>query len=81
MSFVTCWAPLVCVAGLSALNVSLDTLRPDRFEHMTRRRGHERVMAAIQHALRLGFDPVKVPLPPLNTHALILGPMGMLQWR
>lgn len=46
--------------GLSLLNISLDTLRPDRFEQMTRRRGHERVMAAILRAVELGYDPVKV---------------------
>jgi hypothetical protein len=46
--------------GLSLLNISLDTLRPDRFEEMTRRRGQERVMETIQHAVDLGFDPVKV---------------------
>ena len=48
-------------AGLNLLNISVDTLRPDRFESMTRRRGHERVMAAIHHAVSLGYDPVKVP--------------------
>jgi len=38
----------------------LDTLREDRFEHMTRRRGHERVLETIQQAVDLGYDPVKV---------------------
>jgi GTP 3',8-cyclase len=47
-------------AGLKLLNISLDTLRPQRFEAMTRRRGHDRVLAAIYAAVRLGFDPVKV---------------------
>ena len=42
------------------LNISVDTLRPERFEQMTRRRGHERVMDAIHHAIRLEYDPVKV---------------------
>ena len=49
-------------AGLSLLNLSLDTLRPDRFEQMTRRRGHERVLETLDLALSLGFDPVKVRL-------------------
>jgi len=40
--------------------VSLDTLRVDRFERMTRRRGHERVLETIQLAVDLGYDPVKV---------------------
>ena len=40
--------------GLSLLNISLDTLRPERFEAMTRRRGHDRVLRAIDTALQLG---------------------------
>lgn len=47
-------------AGMNMLNISVDTLRPERFEQMTRRRGHERVMDAIHLAIRLGYDPVKV---------------------
>ncbi len=52
--------PQLQAAGLNALNISLDTLRPDRFEVLTRRQGHSRVLGAIEEALRLGFDPVKV---------------------
>ena len=48
------------MAGMSLLNISLDTLRPDRFEQMTRRRGLERVLETIQEAVDLGFKPVKV---------------------
>lgn len=47
-------------AGLDVLNVSLDTLRPSRYEHVTRRKGWERVMAGIDLALQLGYNPVKV---------------------
>lgn len=46
--------------GLSLLNLSLDTLRADRFEHMTRRKGHARVLKTIDTALDLGYDLVKV---------------------
>ena len=49
-------------SGLSLLNLSLDTLRPERFERMTRRRGHDRVLETLDLALRLGFAPVKVSL-------------------
>lgn len=42
------------------LNISLDTLRPERFEAMTRRKGLERVLSTIQQAVDLGYDPVKV---------------------
>ena len=44
-------------AGLSLLNISLDTLQPERFVQMTRRQGHDRVLAAIHQAAALGFDP------------------------
>ena len=62
------------VPGLSLLNISLDTLRPDRFEQMTRRRGHERVMAAILRAVELGYDPVKVWALVFWTEALLAWP-------
>lgn len=55
----SCKSAYMC-AGLSLLNLSLDTLRADRFEQMTRRRGHERVLETLDLALSLGFDPVKV---------------------
>ncbi|TRY76237.1 hypothetical protein TCAL_09593 [Tigriopus californicus] len=48
-------------AGLDALNISLDTLIKPKFEHITRRRGHDRVLQAIQDASSSGhFDRVKV---------------------
>jgi len=47
-------------AGLNLVNISLDTLRSDRFESMTRRKGHSRVLDTIQKALELGYSPVKV---------------------
>lgn len=42
-------------AGLTDLTVSLDTLRADRFEAVTRRPGLDRVLAAIDAALALGY--------------------------
>ena len=47
-------------AGLTHLNVSLDTLIPQKYELITRRRGWERVMEGIDKALELGYSPVKV---------------------
>ncbi|XP_036338249.1 molybdenum cofactor biosynthesis protein 1-like isoform X1 [Rhagoletis pomonella] len=44
-------------AGLDAVNISLDTLRPKRFEEITRRKGWERVIAGIDLAIQLGFKP------------------------
>lgn len=47
-------------AGLNALNVSLDTLQEDKYETITRRKGWSKVIAGIEHALQLGYNPVKV---------------------
>lgn len=47
------------ITGLTLLNLSLDTLRADRFERMTRRRGLQRVLDTIEEAITLGYDPVK----------------------
>ncbi|XP_073839256.1 molybdenum cofactor synthesis 1 isoform X2 [Musca autumnalis] len=44
-------------AGLDAINISLDTLRPKRFEEITRRKGWERVIAGIDLAIQLGYKP------------------------
>ncbi len=52
--------PALVAAGLHRLNVSLDTLRPDRFEAIARRPGLERVMRGIDAALALGLHPLKL---------------------
>jgi len=48
------------VAGLMRVTVSLDTLRPDRFETITRRKGLERIFAGLEAARAAGLAPVKV---------------------
>ena len=47
-------------AGLRRINVSLDSLRRDRFLALTRRDELDRVLAGIAVAQEAGFDPVKV---------------------
>lgn len=47
-------------AGLNLLNISLDTLVPQKFEFITRRKGWHKVLESIDCALELGYDPVKV---------------------
>jgi GTP 3',8-cyclase len=47
-------------AGLRRINVSLDTLNPDRFRQLARRGGMEKVIAGILAAKKAGFDPVKL---------------------
>ncbi len=46
--------------GLNHLNISLDTLRPDRFESVTRRKGLDIVLDAIDLAVTRGLAPLKI---------------------
>lgn len=50
----------VYAAGVNRLNISLDTVNPERFRRLTRRDGLQRVLHSIDRALELGFDRVKV---------------------
>jgi len=54
--------PALKKAGLTHLNISLDTLVPEKFEFVSRRpmAAHSKVMKAIDTSLQLGFEPVKV---------------------
>ncbi|KAG6546567.1 hypothetical protein Mapa_012116 [Marchantia paleacea] len=52
--------PRLQAAGVNQLNISLDTLVPAKFELLTRRKGHGKVLQAIETALELGYNPVKV---------------------
>jgi GTP 3',8-cyclase len=47
-------------AGMRALNVSLDTLKRDRFERITGRDGLTNVLDGIGAALQAGFSPLKL---------------------
>ena len=47
-------------AGLTRVNVSLDTLRTDRFATIARRPGLERVLAGIDAAFDAGLGPIKL---------------------
>ncbi|MFP8887180.1 GTP 3',8-cyclase MoaA [Streptomyces mangrovi] len=56
-------------AGLDRVNVSLDTLDPEVFSRMTRRRRHADVLAGLAAARAAGLSPVKVNavlMPGLN---------------
>ena len=53
-------APDLLATGLRHLNLSLDTLRPDRYRELT---GFDRfgdVMAGLEKAAALGFNPIKI---------------------
>lgn len=47
-------------AGLRRVNISLDTLREDRFFAIARRPGLERVLAGIDAAIEAGLAPIKL---------------------
>jgi cyclic pyranopterin phosphate synthase len=50
----------LAAAGLRRVNVSLDTLRDDRFTEIARRPGLDRVLAGIEAAIARGLVPLKV---------------------
>jgi cyclic pyranopterin phosphate synthase len=50
----------LAAAGLSRINVSLDSLRPDRFAAITGRDGLDRVLDGIGAAVSVGLAPVKI---------------------
>ncbi|MFT4051327.1 MAG: GTP 3',8-cyclase MoaA [Microbacterium sp.] len=52
--------PALVDAGLSRLNISLDTLRPDRFRELTRRDRLAEVRAGIAAAAASGLRPLKL---------------------
>ncbi|XP_075551839.1 molybdenum cofactor biosynthesis protein 1-like isoform X1 [Dermacentor variabilis] len=47
-------------AGLTHVNISLDSLVPEKFEFLARRRGWHVVRKSIDDALAAGFDSVKI---------------------
>jgi cyclic pyranopterin phosphate synthase len=52
--------PALVEAGLTRVNVSLDTLREDRFEAIARRPGLGAVLSGIDAALAAGLRPLKI---------------------
>ena len=46
--------------GVTLFNISLDTLKEDKFIRVTRRRGLADVLQAIQDTLAAGYNPVKI---------------------
>lgn len=47
-------------AGLTRVNISLDSMKPDRYREITRGGDLGRVMEAIEASVRVGFDPIKL---------------------
>ncbi len=60
-------------AGVTRVNVSLDSLEPDNFKRITRGGDVRKVLAGIDAALQAGMDPVKlnmVVLKGINDHEI-----------
>ncbi len=55
-------------AGLRRINISLDTLQPDRFENMTRRDVYRRTWKGLESAEKAGFSPLKVNVVVIEGH-------------
>jgi len=47
-------------AGLKRINISLDSLRKERFCQITRKDDYDRVWAGIEEALSVGLSPIKI---------------------
>ncbi|KAJ6256072.1 hypothetical protein Dda_9164 [Drechslerella dactyloides] len=58
--------PQMVQGGLTALNLSLDTLDEFKFQFMTRRKGLSNVLKSIEAALSLGIQPLKVNCVVMN---------------
>jgi|EP01043_Picozoa_sp_COSAG02_P016795 uncharacterized radical SAM superfamily Fe-S cluster-containing enzyme len=63
--------PALQAAGVNQLNVSLDTLVPEKFEFITRRKGFSRVVSAIEAAVEAGYhhagtETIKVNVCVMN---------------
>lgn len=61
-------------AGLSRVNISLDTVDPQQFAQLTRRDRFHDVVAGIEASLTAGFDPVKinaVVMPGINDGSIV----------
>ena len=54
------YAQALAAAGLKRVNISLDTLQPERFHQITRRGNLDAVWQGIEAAERAGFDPLKI---------------------
>ena len=47
-------------AGVNRINISLDSLKPDRFKRITRTENLDKVLNGIDKALSVGFDKIKI---------------------
>lgn len=53
-------------AGLARINISLDTLSPERFSWITRFQAFSKVIEGLEAAMEAGFERVKINMVPLR---------------
>lgn len=53
-------------AGIRKLNISLDTLRPERYQEITGRDRFQEVWTGIERVEKIGFSPIKINLVALR---------------
>jgi cyclic pyranopterin phosphate synthase len=63
---LTSQAEALHAAGIERLNVSLDTLRPDRFLDITGNDAFDRVLDGLMAARQAGFSPIKINMLALK---------------
>lgn len=73
--------PALLAAGLTAVNISLDTLNEETFQRLTRRLGVKRVLAAIDACLAVPGLRVKVNCVPAAPEAELLELAGLAKDR
>jgi len=59
-------APLLKTAGLDRVNISLDTLRKDRFKKICGKDALDDVWAGIEEAIKYNLNPVKLNVIPME---------------
>jgi cyclic pyranopterin phosphate synthase len=60
------YAPSLKRAGLDRVNISLDTMVPERYEEMTKGGDIHHVWEALKEAERVGLSPVKINVVPIR---------------
>lgn len=60
------YAEELVAAGLERVNISLDSLRPDRFREITRGGDLEAVLKGIEAAESAGLSPIKINMVPIR---------------
>ena len=59
-------AQLFASSGLKRINISIDSLRPERFEQITLRNDINKVISGIEASVIAGFSPVKINVVIMN---------------